>query len=301
MSDVYTPASEVADIAKKLIKKHHDHLTSRRVECLFVERMDKDGNSQAITSKGKHLYGQAKLMTGLNAYLACAPRAIEDPTPFFVILISKHWWPNASDLFKTALVDHELSHCEYDSENDRYSLVDHDVTEFTAIVKRYGLWNSDVETFVKAAKQEKLKFEEPAAETPEASTTPPKAKVVKGSGKDSDPTAQQIDKACREGFFVLIGNRQQVLGADSGGTVDRSPANKDQVWVHVPHAKGTGLAGEFVSIGDWYLVQRSKVIITTEQFGNHDDVAHKPAAPRLDSIKEHVAQKRRRAPLGVLP
>ncbi len=129
MPDKFSPASEVATIGNKLIKKHHDHLSGRRVEFLFMERLDKDGNSQAITRKGKSLYGQAKLVTGLNAYLACAPRTIEDPSPFFVILISKHWWT---------------------------------ITEFVAIVKRHGLWNHDVEVFVNAAKQQSLQFSEAA-------------------------------------------------------------------------------------------------------------------------------------------
>jgi hypothetical protein len=160
MADKYTPASDVATIGKKLIKQHHDHLSGRRVEFLFIERLDKDGQSQAITRKGKSLYGQAKLVTGLNAYLACAPRAIEDPTPFFVILITKHFWTNASEEFKHALVDHELSHCWFDSETEKYSMIEHDVTEFTAIVKRHGLWNHDVEVFVKAAKQQSLAFDE---------------------------------------------------------------------------------------------------------------------------------------------
>lgn len=150
MPDTYSEAAEPRKIGHELIKKHHDHLSGRRVDFLFVERKDKDGNSQAITKRGKNLYGQAKLVTGLNAYLAGFHAA--DERPFFVILITKHFWTNASDLFKQALVDHELCHCEYDSEKDKYSTVDHDVTEFTQIVKRWGLWNWEVEAFVKAAK-----------------------------------------------------------------------------------------------------------------------------------------------------
>lgn len=165
MADKYSPASDVALIGKKLIKQHHDHLSGRRVEFLFIERLDKDGQSQAITRKGKSLYGQAKLVTGLNAYLACAPRAIEDPTPFFVILITKHFWTNASEEFKHALVDHELSHCWFDSEAEKYSMLEHDVTEFTAIVKRHGLWHHELDTFFKAAKQQHLGFEKDQAES----------------------------------------------------------------------------------------------------------------------------------------
>jgi hypothetical protein len=164
MPDTYSPADEPRKIGYELIKKHHDHLSGRRVEFLFVERKDKDGNSQAITRRGKNLYGQAKLVTGLNAYLGT--HDLDELQPFFVILIIKHFWTNASDLFKQALVDHELCHCEYDSETDKYSTVDHDVTEFTQIVKRHGLWNPGVEAFVKSAKQQSLAFDSEVKEGP---------------------------------------------------------------------------------------------------------------------------------------
>jgi putative metallopeptidase len=157
MADQYSEAADAAAIGKKLIKQHHDHLSGRRVEFLFVERLDKDGQSQAIVTKGKNLYGKAKLVTGLNAFLAS--ELDSEARPFFVIVITKHFWTNASQEFKHALVDHELQHCWYDSESDRCSMIDHDVTEFTAIVKRHGLWHHDLDTFVKAAKQKSLQFD----------------------------------------------------------------------------------------------------------------------------------------------
>ncbi len=188
MADIYSPADEPRKIGHQLIKKHHDHLSGRRVDFLFVERKDKDGNSQGITRRGKNLYGQAKLVTGLSAYLAQVPYDSEwDGQPFFVIQITKHFWTNASDLFKQALVDHELCHCEYDSEKDKYSTVDHDVTEFVQIVKRWGLWNWEVEAFVKAAKQQSLAFDkepQPAGEAEPANVAAartPKVRRIRGA------------------------------------------------------------------------------------------------------------------------
>jgi len=172
MPDTFSLAPEVAKIAKPIIKQHHDHLASRRLEFLFVERLDKDGHSQAITVKGKSLYGKAKLVTGLNAFLAGGCEVCDtydEATPLFVILITKHFWTGATIEFKEALVDHELSHCWYDSETDRYSMIDHDIAEFTAIVKRHGAWKSDLDQFFKAAKQTKLTFSEAVEpETPAA-------------------------------------------------------------------------------------------------------------------------------------
>jgi hypothetical protein len=94
MPDQFSPAPDVAKIAKPIIKEHHDHLISRRIEFLFVERLDKDGNSQAILKNGKNLYGKAKLVTGLNAFLA--GEMDDEATPLFVILISKHFWTSAA-------------------------------------------------------------------------------------------------------------------------------------------------------------------------------------------------------------
>jgi hypothetical protein len=190
MPDIYSPADEPRKIGHQLIKKHHDHLSGRRVDFLFVERKDKDGNSQAITKGVKNHYGQAKLVTNLNAYLAGDGKY--EPQPFFVILITKHFWTNASDLFKQALVDHELCHCEYDSETDKYSTVDHDVTEFVEIVKRWGLWSCEVEAFVKAAKQQSLAFDNESQ--PQSAS---EAEPATGNGGGAAERSRKVHKLTR--------------------------------------------------------------------------------------------------------
>jgi hypothetical protein len=158
MSDRYSPATEPSTIGRKLIKQHHKHLVSRRVDFVFREAFDSEESPRTITSKGRNLYGKAKLVTGLNSFLATDENS--DVGPFFVIVISKCFWDTASQEFKHALIDHELCHCEYDSDTDRYSLREHDVAEFTEIVRRHGLWHHDVEVFVKAAKQQSFQFDE---------------------------------------------------------------------------------------------------------------------------------------------
>jgi hypothetical protein len=186
MSEKFTPAREPTEIGRKLIKQNHDHLATQRVEFLFVERFDKDGNSQAITRRGKNLYGKAKLVTGLYTYLARHSGDAEPP-PFFVILITKHFWEKASQEFKHALIDHELSHCWYDSDKDIWSMLDHDVTEFHAIVKRHGTWNYEIETFVNAAKQRSLQFDEETKEKNEpAPPAKPKPRLVRKNEEVGD-------------------------------------------------------------------------------------------------------------------
>src|SRR6266404_1667360 len=211
MPDMYSPADEPRKIGHQLIKKHHDHLSGRRVDFLFIERQDKDGNSQAIIKGGKNHYGDARLVRGINAYLAGGSVLIDldkrenisadGPQPFFVITITKHFWTNASDLFKQALVDHELEHCEYDSEKDKYSMVEHDLEEFVAIVKRYGLWNVGVEQFVKAAKQQSLAFESEPRAVATGSSTAREAEPANSNGGAAERSrkvhklTRRIDKA----------------------------------------------------------------------------------------------------------
>jgi hypothetical protein len=158
MSESFSPADEPTRIGRELIKRHHKYLTSRRVDFLFVERFDGEGNAQSITRKGKNVYGKAKLLTGLSSFLA-TPEG-QEASPFFVILISKCFWDTASQEFKHALIDHELCHCFYDADADKYSLIDHDIDEFIVIVRRHGLWHHDIETFVHTASQQSLKFDE---------------------------------------------------------------------------------------------------------------------------------------------
>ena len=152
----YELSSEVAKVAGILIKDHYPDLQRPRIVYLFQEKVDqKTGQAVMPKSKGKNQYGKAKLVTGLNAFLASGDEETDDdgPKPFFVILITKVAWYRMSKEHKAALVDHELMHCEYDSEGDTLSIRDHDIQEFTEIVKRHGVWNNDLEMFFNAAKQ----------------------------------------------------------------------------------------------------------------------------------------------------
>ncbi len=149
----YVAAPQVRTIANHLIKKFHSHLSPIRIEYVFL--------SETPLSKGKEAWGRAKLKTGLDAWLATPEDEREpDPRRFFVIEISRSVWDSLSEKRRTALVDHELSHCWID-EHDELKLVSHDVEEFGAVVARHGLWNLPLETFGKMV-QARLPFEEAA-------------------------------------------------------------------------------------------------------------------------------------------
>lgn len=143
----YRTADEVARIARDLIAKHHPHLEDFGVRIEYVFR------DEAEESAGKIVWGKARRMTGLNAWLAGAERpseTITDPEKFFVIEIAEDIWKTLNVKERRALVDHELSHCFVDLDKDeqiRLKLLRHDIEEFRGVVKRHGLWREDVEHF----------------------------------------------------------------------------------------------------------------------------------------------------------
>ena len=142
-----------AKIGAELMKEHHAHLLGVRVEFLFMDKTPK--------SKGRDVWGRAKKVSGLNAFLALGPNVLpetyeDQPNDLFVIEISEEVWDHLKPAAKKALVDHELSHCEIQTDEEggvSLAIVGHDVTEFEAIVRRHGLWNEGLQDFAGAAEQ----------------------------------------------------------------------------------------------------------------------------------------------------
>lgn len=145
----YRPAPAVARIAEELIPKDHPELEGVRIEYVFRD--------PPATSKGKQVWGQAKKVTGLSAYLAAPEesdqRHAED---LFVIEIAETVWAMLEPAQRIALVDHELSHCtiDVDDENETFTLktVAHDFEEFRGVIERHGLWDGSLQSFAEAAR-----------------------------------------------------------------------------------------------------------------------------------------------------
>lgn len=148
MTTTYEYAPGVEHIAQRLIPKHHPELIESGVHIAYVWR------DKAASKGGKAVFGKARKVTGLNAYLARPDFGGED---FFVIEIAEDTWQILDKAQQEALVDHELSHCAaiWDEEKDqwKYMIRPHDCEEFVAIVRRHGLWKPDVEHLVSAAIQ----------------------------------------------------------------------------------------------------------------------------------------------------
>lgn len=80
----------------------------------------------------------------------------------FLIILDRNFWFAATPQVRTILCFHELSHAIHKTdqygdplydENDRprWGIREHDVNEFTSVVRRYGAWNEDIQQFVAAA------------------------------------------------------------------------------------------------------------------------------------------------------
>lgn len=198
----YEISNDVEKVAKEVIKEHHkDELSHRRIVYITQEKKDeKTGMAVAQMRKGKPIFGDIKIITGLNAFLASGEEQtdFDGPTPIVALVVSKHAWNLLKPEQRKAWVDQQLCRLDYDLETGKPSIGDFDVKEMTVIAKRYGAWNDDLSAFFKAAKQYPLFEVEDAEDKP---TTEPKAKVVKqpGNGKVEAEAAKANGKGSGNG------------------------------------------------------------------------------------------------------
>lgn len=147
MTATYRQATSVKRIADELIAGHHQELVDVHIEYVF--------RSEPAKENGKEKWGTARKITGLNAYLAGDTAEGGEADDFFVVEIAEPIWAVLDEPQKVALVDHELSHCttaiDEKTGDLKLKMRPHDLEEFSAIVRRYGLWREDVEAFLKAA------------------------------------------------------------------------------------------------------------------------------------------------------
>lgn len=146
-------ADEVAEIAEKLIPENHAHLLAHGVRMVYLFRDD------TPKKNGKLTMGVARKVTGVHAFLAGAEIDLADGRTgeaFFAIVMTRPIWEELTPAQKEALTDHELSHCavKFNKAGELVLVVKpHDLEEFNTVVERHGLWQRDVERFLKAARK----------------------------------------------------------------------------------------------------------------------------------------------------
>ena len=139
MSEKYRLADSVKKIAGEIIATNHPHLVEARIVYLF--------RSGKWETAEKVVLGKAKCTSEDTRFLA--------EYDFIIIINESAFWA-ATDEQQQALVDHELSHCDYSEDakgNRKWRCAHHDVEEFVGVVRRHGLWESDLQKLVKAASE----------------------------------------------------------------------------------------------------------------------------------------------------
>jgi hypothetical protein len=146
MSEWNEAKPEVIEMAQTLIAEYHKEI--RRANIAFVMKSD----DKFKLKKHQKWAVAAKIPAKYDAFLDFD----------FLIWIQEEIWRLLNPDQRRALIDHELSHCGFD-ENDQPVIIPHDFEEFSAIIERHGLWRKSLKEMGKAASeyiQEELKMAE---------------------------------------------------------------------------------------------------------------------------------------------
>ncbi len=127
----YKMAPEAEALGKAVIAEHHPHLAQADIVYLF--RAGK-WRSKNHTIKGRALVAPPlwRMIGGCD----------------LVLILSEVIYLNLSEAGKAALLDHELSHFNEPTTDSKgalfWSIRDHDVREFSAVVKRHNICMSNL-------------------------------------------------------------------------------------------------------------------------------------------------------------
>jgi len=166
-ADEYVEAVEARELGAMLLERvaEHEHLRDAQIGYIFRD--------DEITRRGKVVEAEAILVERILqsekrygrivrwAILRVLPQFGETP-PDFIVLIDRNIWEGLQLEERVALIDHELSHCWYATEDDGvtqkfhmdgspwWAIRGHDVEEFCGVVERNGLWKEDLIPFARA-------------------------------------------------------------------------------------------------------------------------------------------------------
>lgn len=156
MPRTFEEAESVESIAQGLIPNYHAQLATARILYVF--------SSDSWTKNGRELSGKVQKLSGFNEW------AVERD---FVIFVAQNKWNDMTESQRSALVDHLLSSCTGDEDDDtgeyKWKVLDPEVQEFTDVLFRHGAWHEGLVDFVKQAK--KVNIEETSEETEDVDLT----------------------------------------------------------------------------------------------------------------------------------
>jgi putative metallopeptidase len=136
----------VLNLLSEVRNAHHSDLDEARIVVLFREPAAKKGGKTTL---------------GTMAKASAKDRALlgEEDVDYILTLSSEDWHP-ASERWRRALLDHELSHCLRVEKEDKdgdpivaWGTRGHDIEEFNAVLERHGAWKDDIAETVRILKQ----------------------------------------------------------------------------------------------------------------------------------------------------
>lgn len=145
MSTTYTKADEhVHALLEQVKRDHHPELVAHDARFLVLMR------DPPASRRGQTVLGTAAKASPKECALLG-----EDIQ--FIITLSDVDWKIMTGRQRTAFLDHELSHCvaEEDEETgeSKFSLRGHDIEEFAHILKRHGAWHDGIVEVVQTLQQ----------------------------------------------------------------------------------------------------------------------------------------------------
>jgi hypothetical protein len=143
------PAVDAQRLAWPLIRDHHDHLKTARILWLTTNAKRKRGDKTVLATSSR--------MSVIQRFLSGGMEAIEDGYDF-LILISATQWRSLTAAQQLALVDHQLCRCglrqtvnrRTGATTETWCALSPDVEEFSAVIRRHGLWLTAQRNFAEA-------------------------------------------------------------------------------------------------------------------------------------------------------
>lgn len=156
----YSSATEAAQLGLLLTNKVEEHAHLRDASIGYAFRDDE------LRRRGKTIVAEAihvdRILQSEKRYGRIVKWALlhhilkVEALPDFLILIDRNIWEGMDPEAKLALIDHELMHCSFMTEDDgetpkltedgryRWTIRGHDLEAFCGEVARNGLWTEDL-------------------------------------------------------------------------------------------------------------------------------------------------------------
>ncbi len=154
MSQIYKLAPEPLRVAMRLLEQEEQFKRFREFDELYNKLHESTSVlfvGEAEQEKGRPCLARIRVLSGLSSYLMDMDGLDGEPVPQRIIItVYEAGWFALDNDQKAALMFHELCHLRAKLvEGDwRFHLIGHDLEEFNAVVRRFGVWMPNIHSFL---------------------------------------------------------------------------------------------------------------------------------------------------------